>query len=103
LVAVNWLDPSPFARYATAISAFLLGQIVSITDTWMQAVAQSWLVYELTSWSSPLGSVALCDGYWQLLNLNDTTWDCQLSPPFLPYSWVNQKVQSSVGSTLMLL
>jgi MFS family permease len=32
---------------------FFLGQIISLTGTWMQSVAQSWLVYRLT------GSVAL--------------------------------------------
>ena len=32
---------------------FFLGQIISLTGTWMQSVAQSWLVYQIT------GSVAL--------------------------------------------
>jgi MFS family permease len=33
------------------------GQAVSLTGTWMQTVAQSWLVYELTSSASLLGAV----------------------------------------------
>ena len=40
--------------------------------------------------------------YWQLLNFNETTCDCQLYPPLL-YSCVYQKVQSSLGSTLIEL
>jgi MFS family permease len=36
---------------------FFGGQIVSLTGTWMQSVAQSWLVYRLTGSSLLLGSV----------------------------------------------
>jgi len=39
--------------------------------------------------------------YWQLLNLNETTWTATV-PPLL-YSCVYQNVQSSVGSTLIEL
>jgi MFS family permease len=36
---------------------FFLGQLVSLIGTWMQTVAQSWLVYRLTGSSALLGSV----------------------------------------------
>ena len=36
---------------------FLSGQLVSIAGTWMQSVAQSWLVYRLTGDSAMLGLV----------------------------------------------
>jgi len=37
---------------------FFGGQLISLTGTWMQSVAQSWLVYSLTGSSLLLGSVA---------------------------------------------
>ena len=36
---------------------FFTGQIISLIGTWMQTVAQSWLVYRLTGSSALLGSV----------------------------------------------
>src|SRR5438876_6975557 len=36
---------------------FFTGQIISLIGTWMQTVAQSWLVYRLTGSSVLLGSV----------------------------------------------
>ena len=36
---------------------FFAGQLVSLIGTWMQTVAQSWLVYRLTGSSALLGSV----------------------------------------------
>src|SRR5262245_254050 len=39
---------------------FFGGQLVSLTGTWMQAVAQSWLVYRLTGSPVLLGSVGFC-------------------------------------------
>lgn len=36
---------------------FFIGQIISLIGTWMQTVAQSWLVYRLTGSSALLGSV----------------------------------------------
>ena len=38
---------------------FYLGQIVSLNGTWMQAVAQSWLVYRLTGSGFMLGLVGM--------------------------------------------
>src|SRR5436190_16145010 len=36
---------------------FFGGQLISLTGTWMQSIAQSWLVYRLTGSSLLLGSV----------------------------------------------
>src|SRR5215470_10559554 len=36
---------------------FLGGQLISLVGTWMQSVAQSWLVYSLTGSSLLLGAV----------------------------------------------
>ncbi len=49
------------ARYAIAISGFsLAGQIVSLVGTWMQNVAQAWLVYRLTHSELLLGTAWFC-------------------------------------------
>src|SRR5579885_2354501 len=37
---------------------FFAGQLISLIGTWMQSVAQSWLVYRLTGSSALLGLVA---------------------------------------------
>ncbi len=42
---------------------FFLGQIISLVGTWMQAVAQSWLVYRLTGSSFLLGLVGFCSQF----------------------------------------
>jgi hypothetical protein len=39
---------------------FFSGQLVSLTGTWMQTVAESWLVYRLTGSSVLLGVAAFC-------------------------------------------
>jgi len=39
---------------------YYVGQLISITGTWMQNVAQAWLVYRLTDSSAMLGLVAFC-------------------------------------------
>src|ERR1043165_303667 len=39
---------------------FFGGQLISLTGTWMQSVAQSWLVYSLTGTASLLGVVVFC-------------------------------------------
>ncbi len=47
-----------FASLATPnYRRWFTGQAVSLTGTWMQTVAQSWLVYELTGSASLLGAV----------------------------------------------
>lgn len=40
---------------------FFGGQLISLTGTWMQTVAQSWLVYRLTGSSLLLGMVSFCN------------------------------------------
>lgn len=39
---------------------FFAGQLISLTGTWMQSVAQSWLVYQLTGSAILLGFVGFC-------------------------------------------
>ena len=39
---------------------FFAGQLISLTGTWMQTIAQSWLVYDMTGSSLLLGTVGLC-------------------------------------------
>ena len=39
---------------------FFSGQLISLTGTWMQTVAESWLVYRLTGSSVLLGVAAFC-------------------------------------------
>jgi MFS family permease len=39
---------------------FFGGQLVSLTGTWMQSVAQSWLVYRITGSTTMLGVIGFC-------------------------------------------
>jgi MFS family permease len=56
---------SPRSRFATAVRAlrhrnfqlFFAGQMISLIGTWMQTVAQSWLVYRITGSTLLLGTV----------------------------------------------
>src|SRR5271169_4276741 len=56
---------SPRSRFATAVRAlrhrnfqlFFAGQLISLVGTWMQTVAQGWLVYRLTGSTLLLGTV----------------------------------------------
>ena len=41
---------------------FISGQIISLVGTWMQTVAQSWLVYRLTHSELLLGTAWFCSG-----------------------------------------
>ncbi|HMA50754.1 MAG TPA: MFS transporter, partial [Magnetospirillaceae bacterium] len=40
---------------------YFFGQLVSLIGTWMQAVAQSWLVYRLTGSASALGEITFAE------------------------------------------
>src|SRR5262249_50226416 len=42
---------------------FFSGQLISLTGTWMQTIAQSWLVYRLTGSSLLLGSVGFASQF----------------------------------------
>ena len=46
---------------------YFVGQLISITGTWMQTVAQGWLVFELTHSEFALGTVAFASGIPSLL------------------------------------
>ncbi|MCX7792822.1 MAG: MFS transporter [Thermodesulfovibrionales bacterium] len=53
----------PFLRLPPAVNSrdfrlYMAGQMVSLTGTWMQSVAQNWLVWSLTNSSIYLGIVA---------------------------------------------
>src|SRR3954452_21184965 len=39
---------------------FFFGQLISLVGTWMQTVAEQWLVYRLTGSSELLGVVGFC-------------------------------------------
>jgi len=39
---------------------FFVGQIISLVGTWMQSIAESWLVYRLTGSAAKLGMVGFC-------------------------------------------
>ena len=39
---------------------FFTGQIISLVGTWMQTIAESWLVYRLTGSAAKLGMVGFC-------------------------------------------
>ncbi len=57
--------PAPPPKWATTLRAlrhrnfqlFFSGQLISLTGTWMQSVAQAWLVYRLTKSALLLGTV----------------------------------------------
>jgi MFS family permease len=59
------------SRWATALRAlrhrnfqlFFSGQLISLIGTWMQTVAQAWLVYRLTSSALLLGSVGFASQF----------------------------------------
>src|SRR6266478_2166184 len=57
------MPPDRLANVARALrhrnfQLFFAGQLISLIGTWMQTVAQSWLVYRMTGSSLLLGTVA---------------------------------------------
>ena len=51
--------PATFAALAYPnFRRWFIGQILSLMGTWMQAVAQGWLVYELTGSKLALGTIS---------------------------------------------
>src|SRR3989475_13327344 len=54
------LRPGPFRRY-------IIGSAISDTGTWMQVMAQGWVMATLTSSALMLGLVNLCAGLPMLL------------------------------------
>ena len=53
---LNWQAAGRALRHRN-FQLFFSGQLISLTGTWMQSVAQSWLVYKLTGSGLLLGSV----------------------------------------------
>src|SRR5438876_7635422 len=58
--ALRVLGPGPFRRY-------IIGSAISDTGTWMQVMAQGWVMATLTSSALMLGLVNLCAGLPMLL------------------------------------
>src|SRR5512141_198558 len=54
---VSWRDTFAALKHRN-FRLFFVGQLVSLTGTWMQNTAQGWLVYQLTGSKVMLGSVA---------------------------------------------
>jgi MFS family permease len=54
---VSWRDTFAALRHRN-FRLFFVGQLVSLTGTWMQSTAQGWLVYQLTGSKVLLGTVA---------------------------------------------
>jgi len=55
--SVSWRDTFAALKHRN-FRLFFIGQLVSLTGTWMQSTAQSWLVYQLTGSKVLLGTVA---------------------------------------------
>ena len=53
----GWLPATLRALRHRNFQLFFSGQLISLVGTWMQSVAQSWLVYRLTGSSLQLGAV----------------------------------------------
>src|ERR1017187_3318869 len=54
---VSWRDTFAALKHRN-FRLFFVGQLVSLTGTWMQSTAQGWLVYQLTGSKILLGTVA---------------------------------------------
>src|ERR1035437_1426387 len=53
---VSWRDTFAALKHRN-FRLFFIGQLVSLTGTWMQGTAQGWLVYQLTGSKVLLGTV----------------------------------------------
>jgi hypothetical protein len=56
LGGATWRDTFAALKHRN-FRLFFIGQLVSLTGTWMQATAQGWLVYRLTGSKVLLGTV----------------------------------------------
>ena len=54
---MSWRDTFAALKHRN-FRLFFVGQLVSLTGTWMQSTAQGWLVYQLTGSKVLLGTVA---------------------------------------------
>jgi predicted MFS family arabinose efflux permease len=64
---VTWRDTFAALRHRN-FRLFFVGQLVSLTGTWMQTTAQGWLVYQLTGSKVLLGTVAAVGSLPMLLS-----------------------------------
>ena len=55
--AVSWRDTFAGLKHRN-FRLFFIGQFISLTGSWMQTTAQSWLVYQMTGSKVLLGTVA---------------------------------------------
>ena len=58
-------------------SLFFIGQIISLSGTWMQSIAQSWLVYRLTGSVVLLGLVGFASQIPVFFTRSDWRRDCR--------------------------
>ena len=65
---VSWRDTFAALRHRN-FRLFFVGQLVSLTGTWMQSTAQGWLVYQLTGSKVLLGTVAAAGSLPLLLSI----------------------------------
>src|SRR5436309_8222023 len=63
IAAGNKLHPALRSLKHRNFQLFFSGQLISLTGTWMQTVAQSWLVYRLTGSSLLLGGVGFASQF----------------------------------------
>jgi len=66
--SVTWRDIFAALKHRN-FRLFTLGQLVSLTGTWMQTTAQGWLVYQLTGSKVLLGTVAAVGSLPMLLSV----------------------------------
>ena len=65
---VTWRDTFAALKHRN-FRLFFVGQLVSLTGTWMQTTAQGWLVYQLTGSKVLLGTVAAVGSLPMLLSV----------------------------------
>jgi MFS family permease len=78
---------------------FISGQLISLIGTWMQSVAQSWLVYRLTGQASMLGLVAFA-GMFPVFLL--ATLGGMAADRVRPHTLIVITQSTSMGLTLVL-
>jgi MFS family permease len=78
---------------------FISGQLISLIGTWMQTVAQSWLVYRLTGQASMLGIVAFA-GMFPVFILS--TVGGMAADRVRPHTLIVITQSTSMGLTLIL-
>ena len=78
---------------------FISGQLISLIGTWMQTVAQSWLVYRLTGQASMLGIVAFA-GMFPVFIL--ATVGGMAADRVRPHTLIVITQSTSMGLTLIL-